>query len=92
MKDSVITLRLTREDKQLLQEKAKKENTTISEIIRSFLKYENTDNRFVKGSLTKSNRELCSMMTDIGKLEQEYPDIDLKILRERGNKLWQLLK
>ena len=84
MKNELIQMRVTQEEKRKLQIKADKAGLSLSQYIINATD-KNTDTEFA-ANLAK---ELCKLTNIINKIENEEV---LKELRERSEKLWQLLK
>ncbi len=87
MKETVITIRTTNEDKERLEYEAKKNNMTLSQLMRN--KIDNSSN---SNSIMDISGQLCILMTSIQELLAENPDINLENINEEASKLWQLLK
>lgn len=93
-KDTKINIRLTKQEKKQIEEKASKCNMTISKfILNSCLK----DNIVIINGLDKFDTELRRIGNNINQLtrlanERIIQEVDLKELRMEVNNIWQLLK
>ncbi|MCM1387094.1 MAG: DUF1778 domain-containing protein [Bacillus sp. (in: Bacteria)] len=88
MKESMITIRITNEEKKLLEQKATENGLTLSQFIRRKIDFYNVDN--------KDNIEagicpfvICDIFTEIQKLQLKNPEIDFDALEGSMEKLWQ---
>ncbi len=93
-KDKKINIRLTEEEKNLIESKAKKYNMTITKfIVSSCLK----DKIIIINGLDKIDTELRRIGNNINQLtklanEKIITVVDLKEVRMEVNNIWQLLK
>lgn len=89
MKASMLTLRVTSEEKKILEEKAKENALTVSQYIRAKLNIydmNNTDNIEI---LEICPLIICNIFTEIQKLQQKYPEINTDELEEGAERLWR---
>lgn len=85
MKETTIVCRLKATEKEMLETEAKRQNITLSQLIRHRVMNEETtpkDNM----NLTEA---LCILMTEIRKLGEDNPDINIDGVEEEAEKLWR---
>lgn len=87
MKGAMLTLRITNEEKKLLEQKANENGLTLSQFIRRKLNIYEMDNA--------NDKEtgicpfiICNIFTEIQKLQLKNPEIDFDALEGSVEKLW----
>lgn len=89
MKEATIICRLTSKEKQQLILKAKEENVTVSQLIRSKINSDILSDNVSRENSFRRSRELCMLMTEIQRLKREYPEIDIEQIEREAARLWQ---
>ena len=90
MKNELITFRVTTHEKEIIKEEAQLQNISVSNLFRRMLKNYHSSNNTIEENAKVTPEVICNLLTNIQKLRQENPDIDLDKLEERVAKLWQL--
>lgn len=89
MKDELITFRVSAQEKEKIKEYVKIENISISKLFRKLVKNYNGMNNSMNKNMTMNPEVICNLLTDIQKLKQDNPDIDLGELEGGIDRLWQ---
>lgn len=89
MKEKVITLRVTEGEKNNLETEAINCNMTLSQFIRTNLKIYNKENNCIGKKFSFSPEVVCNLFTEIQKLKNRYPELDLDELEGSAIKLCQ---
>ena len=87
LKDNNIICRVKEQEKRMVEEEAKKRNLSISQLIRLMINdYIINNNSLGNSSMIPKN--ICNLHTEIQRLRNEYPNLDLDELERRAEKLW----
>ena len=77
MKEKMLTLRITDTEKRILEKEAKEKNMTLSQAVRTKLNFYNLKNTYIEKEDKITPIALCNICTEIQKIRQIYPEIDL---------------
>lgn len=80
MKEKVLTLRITDTERRILEKEAKENNTSLSQVARSKLNFYNLKNTYIEEENKITPIAVCNIYTEIQKIRQIYPEIDLEEL------------
>ncbi len=85
MKETTIICRLKATEKEKLELEAERQGVTLSQLIRQRVVNEEAT-KAVNKNLTEI---LCGLMTEVRRLGEENPDINLQKIEQEAAKLWE---
>lgn len=77
MKEKMLTLRITDAERCILEKEAKEKNMSISQVVRAKLNFYNLKNTHIEKENEITPIVICNIFTEIQKIRQIYPEIDL---------------
>lgn len=85
MKESTIICRIKATEKEMLSVEAEAKGLTLSQLVRKKLMDEGT----AMAKPLNLTEALCNLMTEVRKLGEEHPDIDMESIEREAGKLWE---
>lgn len=89
MREKIVTLRVTEEEKNILEKEAKENKMNISQFIRANLEIYNKGNNNIGKEISFTPSVVCNLFTEIQKLRNRYPDLNLDELERSAIKICQ---
>lgn len=85
MKETTIVCRLKATEKEILETEAKRQKITLSQLIRHRVMNEEISPQ----DNMKLTETLCNLMTEVRKLRENNPDINIDGVEKEAEKLWR---
>ena len=89
MKDEMIVVRVTSDEKGRISNEAILSNLSVSQYIRQLLNNYNFSNNSMEENISNTPQEICNLFTEIQKVKQVHPEIDFYEIERRAAKLCQ---